>query len=101
MAAHVDALVAATRNIALPPDRRATLDHYIERLQRGHATPPRCPCQGYRGDPSQLGGTLRITGRVTHAGWSEMRVTCDACARSFQVTEDVGYHVPQYDWRAL
>ena len=100
MAVHVDALVAATQHIPLPPEQRATLDRYIARLKGGQATRPQCPCQGFRGDPSRLGGSVRITNRVTHAGWSEMRVTCDTCARSFEVTEDVGYHVPQYSWRA-
>jgi hypothetical protein len=101
MAAHIDALVAATQYVLLPQDRRETLDRYIERLRGGQAANPQCPCQGYRGDPSQLAGAVRITHRVAHAGWSEMRVTCDTCARSFEVTEDIGYHVPQYSWRGL
>ena len=101
MAANLDALIAATQDVPLPDDRRVTLDRYIAQLKHGQNATPNCPCKTFRGDPGLLHGKVSVTKQVNHAGWREISVICENCARRFVVTEDNGYHVPQYSWRGL
>ncbi|MEX0969352.1 MAG: hypothetical protein WD046_02770 [Paracoccaceae bacterium] len=61
--------------------------------------PPACACKTARGNPRNHGAQFSLLRDTKFAGHSEMQVQCTQCKTKYEVTEDVGYHVPQYHWR--
>ncbi|MGR3722121.1 hypothetical protein LGT41_0008405 [Abyssibius alkaniclasticus] len=61
--------------------------------------PAQCQCKSARGDPRRQTGLFVLLRDTRFAGHSEMLVQCTNCGARYQVSEDIGYHVPQYHWR--
>lgn len=104
----VDALSdieASFRGVDIDPQVRRALAKYFWHLEksRSRASPGAkagaCTCTAYSGNPSRYGATLRKVSEEVFAGHSEMVFQCGTCGGSASVTEDVGYHFPQYSWR--
>lgn len=101
MVANLESLRRVCASQVPNQDIKEELGRYVRKLEElAAATEDRatCDCYTFQRNPARFGSKVALLAEHIRPGGSYALWFCTRCGQGWDITEDLGYHWPQYEW---